>query len=205
MFEYIRGTLVEKKPACVVIDVGGIGYALDIPVSTYETLPETRNPVTLLTHFHVREDVQKLYGFSLEAERDAFRKLIGVAKIGPKVALSILSSVSVRDLAVSVATQDPSRLKAVSGIGPKTAQRLVMELKGKFQAEIDVDVIEAAPVDTPGDRRDKHVRGQEDLFAALISLGYSEQQVQRAVARVRQSIKTEAPIEEWIRKALQVI
>jgi Holliday junction DNA helicase RuvA len=201
MYEYVRGALVEKSPTLAVIDAGGVGYALDIPVSTYDMLPEEEQHVKLLAHFHVREDVQKLYGFFSVAERDAFRKLIGISKIGPRAALSVLSSVSVRDLAEAVRSQDPSRLKAIPGVGPKTAQRLVMELKGK---------LEGADSEAPLSTRSSHTpaRGisqRDEIFSALASLGYSEAQVQRALARAGQTLEETAPIEEWIRKALQVI
>ena len=139
MYEYIRGILEVAEMEVAVIDVGGVGYEIAIPLSTFEALPRKGKTVKLFTHFHVREDTQKLFGFFTEAERDVFRKLITISKVGPKVALNVLSGLSIKDIVYSVQTQDASRLKAISGIGPKTAQRLVMELKGKLDVG-DVDV-----------------------------------------------------------------
>ena len=202
MFEYIRGILENAEIEMAVIDVGGVGYEIAIPLSTFEALPKKGKTVKLFTHFHVREDTQKLFGFLTEAERDVFRKLITISKVGPKVALNVLSGLSIKDIVYSVQTQDASRLKAISGIGPKTAQRLVMELKGKLDV-CDVDV--SAPLKKGEKRAVPDISIRNDAYAALISLGYNESQVISSLTRVEQAVDKDAPVEEWIKKALQVI
>ena len=202
MFEYIMGTLEESEMEGVVIDVGGIGYEISIPLSTFEALPKKGKTVKIFTHFHVREDSQKLYGFLTKAEREVFRKLITISKIGPKVALNVLSGLSIKDIVYSVQTQDSTRLRAISGIGPKTAQRLVMELKGKLDVG-DVDV--SIPLRKGDKKADLDMSIRNDAYSAMISLGYNEAQVISAITRVEQAIDKDAPVEEWIKKALQVI
>lgn len=202
MFEYIMGTLEESEMEGVVIDVGGIGYEISIPLSTFEALPKKGKTVKIFTHFHVREDSQKLYGFLTKAEREVFRKLITISKIGPKVALNVLSGLSIKDIVYSVQTQDSTRLRAISGIGPKTAQRLVMELKGKLDVG-DVDV--SIPLRKGDEKTGLDISIRNDAYAAMISLGYNEAQVISAITRVEQTVDKDAPVEEWIKKALQVI
>jgi Holliday junction DNA helicase RuvA len=205
MFEYIRGTLVQKTPTYAVVDVNGIGYLLDIPASTFDALPAQGQKATVYAHLHVREDVQRLYGFATVAEREAFRQLIAISQIGPRVAVAVLSSISVADLGYAVAMQDPSRFKSVSGIGPKTAQRLVMELKGKLQvpeggtAAGPKESVRTASASVGGKPR------RLDAHEAMLSLGYTEAQVVKSLARVEQVLEPDAPVEEWIRTALQVI
>lgn len=202
MFEYITGILEEAALEKVVVDVSGVGYEIFIPLSTYNTLPTVGDTVKLFTHFYVREDTQKLYGFMTKAEREVFRQLINISKIGPKVALNVLSGLSVKDIVYSIQTADSSRLKTISGIGPKTAQRLVMELKGKLGVgDIDVSV----PLSKDSGKTEYAASLKDDAHAALISLGYNEMQVLNALTRVEQTIEQEAPVEEWIKKALQVV
>lgn len=202
MFEYISGKLAVKAPTCVVIDVGGLGYALEIPISTFNTLPEIEEKVRLLAHFHVREDIQKLYGFGSAIERDVFRHLLGISKIGPKAAISVLSHVSIDDLAMAVESQNPAMLKAVPGIGPKTAQRLVMELKGKISSDMTGG---GAGKKMPKAGGTPAISRRDEAFVALVSLGYTEAQVQKALARVEEALGIEMAVEERIKKALQVI
>jgi Holliday junction DNA helicase RuvA len=202
MFEYLHGTVEQKSPGRLVLDVGGVGYGLDIPMSTFERLPAVGGDAKVLVHYLVREDAQKLYGFTSETERDAFRQIIDISKIGPKVALSILSNLSVKDLVYSVGAGDSSRLKAVPGVGAKTAQRLVVELKGKLGSAVD-DVGGPAAQAQEGGQPEPVVDRQ--AFGALGSLGYSEAQVAKALARARETMESDAPVEEWIRRALQVI
>src|SRR6185436_18221709 len=132
MIGRIAGTLVEKHPPQVVVMCHGLGYELDVPMSTFYNLPRTGEPVELLTHFVVREDAQLLFGFLTAAERTAFRQLLKVNGVGPKVALSVLSGLSVDDLAAAVAAQDAARLVKVPGIGRKTAERIVLEMRDKL-------------------------------------------------------------------------
>ncbi len=202
MFEYVKGVLAEKTPTCAVVDINGIGYTLEIPLSTFNSLPDTGESVRLLVHFYVREDIQKLYGFNSAFEREIFRHLLGINKIGPKAAISILSHVSVADLAMAVDSQNFGMLKAVPGIGPKTAQRLVMELKGKISpSKTGLRSSEGGQAS----RGAVSVSSHDDAYVALVSLGYSEAQVQKALARVREALGDEIAVEERIKKALQVI
>src|ERR1041385_8459490 len=132
MIGRIAGTLVDKHPPQVVVSCHGVGYELDVPMSTFYNLPRTGEPVELLPHFVVREDAQLLFGFLTAAERTAFRRLLKVNGVGPKVALSVLSGLSVDDLAAAVAAQDAARLVKVPGIGRKTAERIVLEMRDKL-------------------------------------------------------------------------
>jgi len=202
LFEYINGILEEAAGEHVVLDVGGIGYEVLVPLSTSEVLPNSGETVKLYTHFHVREDMQKLYGFMTKAEREVFRQLLTISKIGPKVALNVLSGLSIKDIVYSVQAQDASRLKAISGIGPKTAQRLVMELKGKLAVDYSAVTIPSRKEDTA---TGAPVSMRHEAYSAMISLGYNESQVGNALKRVEQAIELDAPVEEWIKKALQVI
>ncbi|MBD3322751.1 MAG: Holliday junction branch migration protein RuvA [Chitinivibrionales bacterium] len=203
MIDYIKGMLAEKSTADITVEAQGVGYAVSIPLSTYEKLPAAGYEIKILTHHYVREDMQKLFGFATKEERDVFRCCIGISSIGPKVALAILSGISVEDLICSVNLSDPSRLKSISGVGPKTAQRIVMELKGKL-----------GPVPAPVREKDTQAAtGQQgadlkirnEAYEAMVSLGYADKQVQNAIARVEKVIDTSLPVEEWIKKALQVI
>jgi Holliday junction DNA helicase RuvA len=201
MFEYIRGSLAQKTPAEAVVEAGGVGYSLVIPLSTYEKLPLPGEAVRLLCHHYVREDTEKLYGFLSTLERDIFRQLIGISNIGPKTAIAILSGITPRELITCVNKGDASRLRKVPGVGDKTAQRLIVELKGKLSsASVE------AETDSAGDPSGTtHTEDRSQAFDAMLSLGYSEKQVQAAFSRVQSVIAADAPVEEWIKKALQVI
>ena len=133
MIGRIQGILIEKSPPAVLVDVQGVGYHIDVPMSSFYELPSIGEKVVLLTEFIVREDAQLLYGFLTSAEREAFRMLIRISGIGPRTGLGILSGLSVDELAQAVATQESSRLTRVPGIGKKTAERLLLELRGKFE------------------------------------------------------------------------
>lgn len=202
MIDYIRGILGDKEVTHVAIEANGVGYGVGIPLSTYEKLPGPGEEVKLYIHYQVREDAHKLYGFFTKTEKDVFRQLIGITKIGPKVALSVLSGISISDLIQSINASDPSRLEKIPGVGPKTAQRLVLELKGKLGS-----VSVSSPQNSP--RAPVHFVNslgvREEAFEAMVSLGYNDKQVEKALLRVGQTAGADAPVEEWIRKALQVI
>lgn len=170
MIGRITGTLIEKRPPAVLVDANGVGYELDVPMSTFYELPESGAKVTLLTHLLVREDAQLLYGFVTQTERIAFRQLIRISGIGARIALAILSGLSVSELATAVSEQDTGRLTRVPGIGKKTAERLLLELKGKMLASTGADA--------PPDSRTE----SSDILNALISLGYSEKESRAAAA-----------------------
>ena len=138
MIGRLSGILLEKNPPQLIVDCNGVGYEVDVPMSTFYNLPALGEPVALLTHMVVREDAQLLYGFGSAAERDVFRQLIKVAGVGARTALSILSGLSVADLAQAITLQEAGRLTRVPGIGKKTAERLLLELKGKLGADLGV-------------------------------------------------------------------
>jgi Holliday junction DNA helicase RuvA len=168
MIGKLTGTLGEKNPPQVLVDCGGVGYEVFVPMSTYYNLPGRGEPVSLLTHFVVREDAQILYGFASAPEREAFRQLIKISGVGPRTALAVLSGMTVSDLAHAVTSQEPGRLVKVPGIGKKIAERLLLELKGKLGADIG-----ASPA--PGDD------AQADILQALVALGYSDKEAASAL------------------------
>jgi Holliday junction DNA helicase RuvA len=203
MIEYVRGILTEKELSQVAVEAHGVGYEVLIPLSTYERLPAPGAEVKLYTHFHVREDTQKLFGFFSKDEREVFRQLIAVSSIGPKTAMSILSKVSVDDLIRSITLGDPSLLGKIPGVGVKTVERLIMELRGKLKVAPGAADTKEKGASTPAGKK---ILVNQEAFSALVSLGYGEKQVQTAIERVRQTIADkDAPVEEWIKKALQVI
>lgn len=163
MIGRLSGTLLEKMPPLICLDVGGVGYEIDVPMSTLYALPDIGGQVTLYTHLSVREDAHTLYGFATSAERATFRLLIRITGVGPKLALSLLSGLSVQELAQAVTLQEAGRLTRIPGVGKKTAERLLLELKGKLGADLGVNV-QAIPND------------QADILNALIALGYSEKE-----------------------------
>ena len=168
MIGKLTGTLLEKNPPEVLIDCGGVGYEVQVPMSTFYNLPASGSKVSLLTHFVVREDAQLLYGFGTARERQTFRELIKITGIGPRMALAVLSGLSIDDLADAVSQQEAGRLVKVPGIGKKTAERLLLELKGKLGADLGAP---AAPAS------DSHV----DIQQALIALGYNEKEAAAAI------------------------
>jgi Holliday junction DNA helicase RuvA len=186
----LGGTLLSKTPPQVLLDVNGVGYEIDVPMSTFYDLPATGAKVVLLTHFVVREDAQLLYGFLTEGERAAFRALIRISGVGPRTALAVLSGLSVADLAQAVALQESGRLVKVPGIGKKTAERLMLELKGKLGPELPAAAGAPAPADHPA-----------DVLRALLSLGYSEREATLAARQV----PPEAGVSEGIKHALKLL
>jgi len=151
-------------------------------------------------HYLVREDAHKLYGFLSKTEREMFRHLISITKIGPKVALSVLSGITVNDLVNCINSGDSRRLEKIPGVGQKTAQRLLIELKGKVGSSLVSGISEGSMVVNPA-----NIKIRDEAFAAMVSLGYNDKQVQKAFSRVEQTVSASAPVEEWIRKALQII
>lgn len=170
MIGKLTGTLLEKNPPQILLDCHGVGYEVDVPMSTFYHLPASGEKVSLLTHFVVREDAQILYGFATPGERDAFRQLIKISGVGPRTALSVLSGLSVNDLAQAVSTQETARIVKVPGIGKKTAERLLLELKGKLGVDLGL------PAGGPA-RSD----AQADIQQALMALGYNEKDAAAAL------------------------
>ncbi len=202
MFDYVKGILAEKTLTTVVVETGGVGYDISIPLSTFESLGAEGSQAKLFTHHYVREDAEKLFGFSSKTERELFRQLISISNIGPKTAMSILSGVAPADLVACVNRGDSSRLRKIPGVGDKTAQRLMVELKGKLGA-VAMDAPRTSPSSPGAVAKSGGERAQ--AFDAMVSLGYGDKQVQAALARVEDVIEQGAPVEEWIKKALQVI
>jgi Holliday junction DNA helicase RuvA len=186
MIGRLTGTLAEKSPPQLLIDVNGVGYEVDVPMSSFYNLPGLGERVTLLTHFIVREDAQILFGFLTHDERQTFRQLIKITGVGPRMALSLLSGLSVGELAQAVARQETARLVKVPGIGKKTAERLLLELKGKLADAL------AAPATVASD-------AQADILQALIALGYSD----REAAAALKSLPPDASVSEGIKLALK--
>jgi holliday junction DNA helicase RuvA len=173
MIGRIAGTLLEKNPPHLLVDCSGVGYEIDVPMSTFYNLPSAGEKVVLLTQLIVREDAHLLYGFGTMQERTTFRELLKISGIGARMALAVLSGMSVQDLAQAVTLQDAARLTRVPGIGKKTAERLLLELKGKLGAEIGATAGAASPSDHAG-----------DILNALLALGYSEKEALAAVKNV---------------------
>ena len=196
MITFLQGTLVEKQPTRVVLDVHGVGYELFIPLSSFDRLPDENAPCRLLTHDHLREDLHNLYGFVTEAERTLFEMLLGISGIGPKTALSALSGLSVRDLKAAVVEGDVKRLSSISGVGKKTAERIVVELRHKLSAGDALEAVAGAPEELPGDLRTR------DALLALISLGYKQMDAQQRVREILPRLKPSASVEDVVRAAL---
>ncbi|QJR14465.1 Holliday junction branch migration protein RuvA [Usitatibacter palustris] len=185
MIGKILGILTEKHPPQVMVVAGGVGYEIDVPMSTFYNLPRTGEPVELLTHLVVREDAHLLFGFLTNNERLAFRQLLKVNGVGPKVALSVLSGLSVDDLAAAVASEDAGRLTKVPGVGRKTAERLILELRDKLPASVALAKSSSPQAD--------------DVLNALMGLGYNERE---AAAAVKQ-LPPDLAIADAIRQALK--
>jgi Holliday junction DNA helicase RuvA len=188
MIGRLNGTLLEKTPPLILIDCHGVGYECEVPMSTFYNLPALGEKVTMLTHFVVREDAQLLYGFGSEQERATFRQLLKVNGIGAKSALSILSGLSIDDLAQAVAMQDSAMLTRVPGVGKKTAERLLLELKDKFS----LAGLNAAQANQPKS-------AASDVLNALISLGYNEREALAAV----KLLPSDSTVAEGIKQALK--
>jgi len=180
----LTGKLLAKNPPQILVDVGGIAYEVDVPMNTLYGLPGTGETVTLFTHLSVKEDAHTLYGFGSLEERAAFRQLIRISGVGPRTALAVLSGMSVSDLAAAVALQDAAPLTRVPGIGKKTAERLLLELKGKIAESV-------RPLGG----------GTADVVNALVGLGYSEKEALAAVKGLEPGVA----VAEGIRAALKAL
>jgi Holliday junction DNA helicase RuvA len=185
MIGRLTGRLVAKQPPQVLLDIAGVAYEVDVPMSTFYNLPASGETVTLFTHLVVREDAHVLYGFATLEERVAFRQLIRISGVGARTALAVLSGLSVADLAQAVAMQEAGRLTRIPGIGKKTAERLLLELKGRL-AEVQVPSGAEKP---------------SDVLNALLALGYSEKEALGAVKTLAPGV----PVAEGIRAALKAL
>ena len=188
MIGRLQGQLAAKNPPQLLVDCHGVGYEVDVPMSTFYNLPELGANVTLLTHFVVREDAQILYGFGTASERETFRQLIKISGVGPRMALGVLSGMSVGDLSQAITQQDAARLTKVPGIGKKTAERLLLELKGKLGA--DLGALGAGPAKSDV---------QSDIQQALLALGYNDKEAAAAL----KALPPEVGVSEGIKLALK--
>jgi Holliday junction DNA helicase RuvA len=188
MIGRLVGILVDKNPLQLLVDCNGVGYEVSVPMSTFYNLPAAGEKITLLTHFVVREDAQLLYGFGSTEERELFRQLIKISGVGARTALSLLSGMSVADLSQAVTLQEPARLTRIPGVGKKTAERLLLELKGKLGADLGAAGGAAPDVNT-------------DILNALIALGYSDKEAMLAVKQVPAG----STVTEGIRQALKAL
>lgn len=191
MIGRLSGILLEKNPPQILLDVQGVGYEVDVPMSTFYNLPQLNEKVVLHTHFVVREDAQLLYGFATHEERIAFRQLLKISGVGPKLALSVLSGMSIGDLAAAVANKDAGRLTKIPGVGKKTAERLLLELQGKFVVSGGAQVAGSA---TP-------VSAGSDIVNALQALGYSEKEADWAAKQLPKDVD----VSGGIRQALKLL
>jgi Holliday junction DNA helicase RuvA len=189
MIGKLTGTLSDKNPPQVLVDCNGVGYEVDVPMSTFYNLPGVGERVSLLTHFVVREDAQILFGFGSAGEREAFRQLIKISGVGPRTALSVLSGMSVAEIGQAVTAQDAGRLVKVPGIGKKTAERLLLELKGKFGPDLG----------TPGGAAAHDEKS--DILQALVALGYSDKE---AAASLK-ALPAGVGVSEGIKQALKAL
>jgi len=195
MIAWLSGRLRRKVPDYLVLDVAGVGYQISVPLSTYRRIPDDGEDVCLHIHTHVREDSLSLFGFLTETEKDLFLLLIGVSGIGPKLALAVLSSLSVDELAAAIQSSDDQKLSSVPGIGKKTAARMVLELKDKVKHFMTaVPAVSSAAADSDSD----------DVLSALMNLGYKKPHAEEALTKVRHG-RPGLTVEELIREALNVL
>ena len=188
MIGRVRGTILERHPPQVLLDVQGLGYEIDVPMSTFYDLPATGSEVTLYTHLLIREDAHLLFGFATESERRIFRQLLKISGIGARTALALLSGLSVGELYDAVNTQDSTYLVRVPGIGKKTAERLLLELRDKLNAVLPaVGCVRSSSTES------------NDIYNALLSLGYSDREVDKVVKQIPVNIS----VSDGIRMALQ--
>ncbi len=190
MIGRLTGILLEKNPPQILLDVQGVGYEVDVPMSTFYNLPALKEKVVLHTQFVVREDAQLLYGFATHEERAAFRQLLKISGVGPKLALSVLSGLSLADLASAVENKEAGRLTKIPGVGKKTAERLILELQGKFAT--------AGALFTPGKLENS---ASSDIVNALQALGYNEKEADWAAKQ----LPKDATVSDGIRQALKLL
>jgi Holliday junction DNA helicase RuvA len=196
LIAHLAGRLLEKGPQAVIVDVGGVGYRVMIPVSTFYRLGDEGGEVRLRVHTHVREDILQLYGFGTAREQRLFEKLIGVSGVGPRLALAILSGIEPPDLVAALRGGDVARLNRIPGVGKKTAERLVLELKDKVQPE---------PADGEGAPPPEAEAGPgQDLVFALLHLGYTRQDAERGAERALREGASDR-FEDLLRRALQLL
>ncbi|GJL65596.1 MAG: Holliday junction ATP-dependent DNA helicase RuvA [Nitrospirales bacterium] len=198
MIARLTGQLLSKSPSTVILDVQGIGYEISIALSTYFALPHLKDSVTLAISTHIRNDTIQLFGFLTPAEKETFTLLTGISGIGPKLALSALSTLSVKDILSAIQRNDVDRLSSTPGIGKKSASRIVLELKDKVAQFISADAL-------PGEHLPAEDTVQTDAESALTNLGYRPLDVQKAITRSREKLDDPSNLELIIRESLKVL
>ncbi len=199
MIAHLSGLLLRKTTESLIIDAGGIGYEVSVPLSTFYTLPDKEERVSLHIYTHVREDALVLFGFQTKLEKDIFIMLISVSGIGPKLSINILSGIGPQELLEAIALGDAVRLQAIPGVGKKTAERIALELKDRALKVLDREEISPPPVPEGEDRRLIN-----DALSALLNLGYSAKLAKQAIEKARSTV-TEITLEGLIREALKVL
>jgi Holliday junction DNA helicase RuvA len=199
MFALITGKLAHKTATEVIVDVGGLGYQVYIPLSTFYELPETGDHVSFHIHTHVKEDAIQLFGFRSHEEKSTFKLMIQVSGIGPKLAINVLSGISAPELARAVSGGDLARLVTIPGIGKKTAERMVLELKDKFSKLVKEEMAGPAMTEVPDDIL------MNDALSALENLGYKQPVAKKALEQVRGSLDGDLTIEELLKQALKFL
>jgi Holliday junction DNA helicase RuvA len=195
MIAHLRGELIHKSPLYLIIDVNGVGYRVYAPLSTYYGLPELHQRVALKIHTQMSEDAIRLFGFLTEEEHRMFLALISISKIGPKMALAILSGISIAELTAAVSANDIARLSAVPGIGRKTAERVALEMKDKL-AHLRIESADQTPTTSPDSALD-------DALSALLNLGYKKAEAEKALQAARKHHGPDAPLEDLIKESLK--
>lgn len=196
MLAHLRGVLLEKHPNQAIVDVGGVGYDVTISVSTYSKLPDPGAEVKLRIHTHVREDMLALYGFLTQDEKMLFEKLLSVSGIGPKLAVSVLSGLEARDLVTAIRKGEVERLVRIPGVGKKTAERMVLELRDKLQAVAgEAEAPQSAPLDTVS----------QDVLSALLNLGCARPAAEAAVRKAKTATALGTEFEPLFRRALELV
>lgn len=198
MIAFLRGRLLDKHPNRLIVDVQGVGYDVHVPLSTYYDVGDEGSEVTLRVHTHVREDALQLYGFLTLLEQQVFERLIGISGIGPKLAMAVLSGIDPGDLVGAVQRGDVARLTTVPGIGKKTAERIVLELKDRLSKLTAISATDVAAAASPADRL------REDLVSALVNLGYHRPQAEKSVETALKS-DPDSGFEHALRKSLRAL
>jgi holliday junction DNA helicase RuvA len=196
MIAFLRGKVLDKHPNKLIVDVQGVGYEVHVPLSTYYDVGDEGSEVTLRVHTHVREDALQLYGFLTPLEQQVFERLIGISGIGPRLAVAVLSGIDPRELVGAVQRSDVARLTKIPGVGKKTAERIVLELKDRLQQLAGAPAAGVAAAETPADRL------REDLVSALVNLGYHRPQAEKTIESTLNS-GTGLGFEQALRQALK--
>jgi Holliday junction DNA helicase RuvA len=190
MIAYLKGTIIQKTPGQVVVDIGGVGYCAAIPLSTYFKLGEIGDPVELFIHTHLTDNALSLYGFITKDERELFLKLIGISGIGPKLAMNVLSGIEAGELVDAIKKSDVARISLIPGIGKKTALRITMELQDKIEKKEKLLAVRGS-------------KEKEDLISALLNLGFRRKEVERIVDETIRAMGSDAEIEKLLRECLK--